>query len=180
MALAIPEKWVDIGVKYHFTHCGNMTDEEVLELYELMKAEGSIELVFYNEKDYSAEAWLRFIRSGQCWAVRCMHSDGSIVGVWWLTSFLGRAAMAHFCMLGSGSFNEKVAVGQQSIHWLANLGIVDSLYAITPCTYRHVSPFLKAIGFDRIWQLKGACDLVHSGINVAGVINILDIEKYQS
>lgn len=167
-------------VTYKFKHSAFMDGAEVVDAYQAMKNHRVADIVLYDGAITSWQQWLDFARSDMCWMVKCIHPTRGFVGLWWLTGFVGRTAMMHFCVFDVlETFEKKVEMGRQGLQWLYSLGAIDSVYGLTPAPYRHVWPYQDALGLHRVGRLPGACYLSRRGKYVDGVISTLNLaERY--
>lgn len=156
---------------YILTHGSKLSTIQKSRLFSLAVEKGVADVVFYEGQFHSWAGWLQYLRVTNAWLVQCETPEGEVCGFWWLNGYTGKAAQIHFCFWGL-SFDEAVTLGRQSLHWLFGLGEIISVYGMTPKPWRHVFPFIEALGFRRGLELPGACFIKRKDKHVAGVSSV--------
>lgn len=156
--------------KYIFTHKAYMSRSEIEELYDLTVQAGTDAIVFYDGGVTDRVAWADMIERQEAWLVRAQDHTGRVVGFWWLNNYLGKTAMMHFCILRL-THEGSVDIGRATMRYMAELGILESVYGLTPKHYRHVFKFLRELGFEILGDIPGACYLTRKGRYVPGRVS---------
>lgn len=157
---------------YVFTHAAHMGKDEVATLYLMARESGLADVVFYDGDVTDWRGWIEFLRVSQSWLVRVNNTAGKVVGFFWLNGFAGQTAMMHFCIFDSVGFEAAVELGRQSVAYVFRNTEMQSVYGCTPKVYRHVFPFIKALGFKVLGDIPGACYIKRKDKHVPGVVSV--------
>ena len=158
-------------MRYIFEHAAHLPKDEVAQLYPLAKAHSRADIVFYDGVIRDWRSWVDFITDCKAWVVRVRNEQG-IVGFFWLNGYMGRTAMMHFCVFDSMPFEDAVELGRQSVAYVFKHTEMQSVYGCTPRIYRHVFPFIKALGFRILGEIPGACYIKRKDKYVPGVVSV--------
>ena len=162
-------------MRYVFTHKDHMADDELLALYEMIKADATLwKTLWYDGAPRSWSDWKN--RSRDWWLTAVARPDDTTVSVFWLNGYQGRTAQIHFAIFEDHR-EQAVQIGKATMEWLSELGWLHSVYGLTPCTHRHVFPFIEAIGFQIIGRIPGACWIERKQKHVAGVLSVYDFGR---
>lgn len=162
-------------MRYSFTHKDHMADDELLALYEMIRADARIwKYLWYDGAPVSWFDWKDRIRDW--WLASVTGPNDTTVGVFWLNGYQGRTAQIHFAIFEEHR-EQAVQIGKATMQWLSELGWLHSVYGLTPVTHRHVFPFIEAIGFKIIGKLPGACWIERKQKFVDGVASVYDFRR---
>lgn len=163
---------------YKLTHHSELQTHEKANLFNGALENGVDWFVFYDGGVTCWRDWLDYIEDMKCWVVQCEHPEKGVIGFWWLNTYVGKSAMIHFCHWQM-SLAEMLDLGRQSMQWLADTKIFDSVYGITPKPYRNVMPYMEKLGFEITGEIPGACHILRYKKYVPGIVSVLDLkEKY--
>lgn len=162
-------------MSYSFTHKDHMADDELLALYEMIKSDATLwKTLWYESYGLTKSGFLKCVEDW--WLASVTGPNDTTVGVFWLNGYQGRTAQIHFAVF-EGHRDEAVQIGKATMNWLCELGWLHSVYGLTPCTHRHVFPFIEAIGFKIVGKLPGACWVERKQKYVAGVLSVYDFGR---
>lgn len=162
-------------MRYSFTHKDHMADDELLALYEMIRADARIwKYLWYDGAPRSWFDWKDRIE--KWWLASVIGPNDTTVGVFWLNGYQGRTAQIHFAIFEEHR-EQAVQIGKATMQWLSELGWLHSVYGITPATHRHVFPFITALGFEIKGRLPGACWVERKQKHVDGVISVYDFGR---
>lgn len=163
-------------MNYRFDHIDHLTNDEILELYIEASKHGVADIVFYDKDINCPITWFEYLKRTKAWLVRVVDENEEIAFFWWLTDFQGKTACIHFCNWKLTK-DECVEASKQSLKWLYDLGHFKSLWGCTPKIYRHVFPYIKAIGFEVVGEMQEVCYMVRKGKYLDAKISLLNLKK---
>lgn len=170
--------------------CGAEEHRLRAEPFWLMQDCGLDRIIFHDSADQATISdWRRVTAPGIAWLVRVHDNDAVVIdangnrpalaAVAWLNSWIGRSAMVHFAVFRPWR-EEAVHIGRSFLHWAFGTGCIDSLYGVTPKTYRHALEFVQRLGFHAETALPGACHLARQERHVPGIISICTPETLEA
>jgi hypothetical protein len=162
-------------MSYVFWHKDHMTGEQIEEIFNLIQKEpGLSRTIWHTHEPIDSKAWVELV--ADWWFVRVASADDRTVGTFWLNGYQGRTAQIHFAIFDEYR-HEAVQIGKATMQWLDELGWLHSVYGLTPVTFRHVFPFIEAIGFDIVGRLPGACWIRRKQKHVDGIVSVYDFGR---
>ena len=128
----------------------SVADEKIVALYHELDAEGSIDLVFRDGMQASAE-FLAFLKNPQQIPV-LQVLDRQVVGVAWLNQVVGNSAQTHFLLTKACWGGHNVEMGHRVVkYWFSFPGadgpLLDVLLGNTPARLKLATRFIKRLGF---------------------------------
>lgn len=158
-----------------FTHKDYMTPEELVALYESVKARPLLmRTVWYEGQLAGPQTWLNWTKS--MWLVRVDYDNGETGGFFWLDAFCGRTARIHFAIYDEYQ-QDAMTLGHAVMNWLQEYGWLYSVYGVTPVVYRHVIPFIEALGFQILGKVPGACFMERKNKHIDAVVSVYTFRR---
>lgn len=125
------------------------------EPWEAMEREHLTRAVLWNTLTPGPGDWLSLVDPSRTFLG--LARDGkNLAGAFWVIP-MGRCGTVHFVMFRRWRA-DRVNLGRQAVRFIFDTWPVDSLAAVFPAPYRHLYPFVEALGF-RLWteRLPLAC-----------------------
>jgi len=133
------------------------TDSEIVDIYNRMKANDTVDGVFIDEQIVSADDFLRVMKYGENHLYLVLDDD-RIVAFFWLNRFEGKTARLHFGFLDLGR-KDKVDIGKQCVEEVLALTdnmneyVFDMLIGVTPISNKAACKYVQAVGLKKIGVL---------------------------
>lgn len=154
--------------------CSIVAPENCLPLYTAMQAEGLIPIVFY-DSPVDTENFMELMAHSIMLRVEV---QGILMAAAWLRDVQGEAASLHFCFFKAGR-GHAVELGRAALRYVFSISNLQSLYGLTPKTYRATVRFAQAVGANILGEVAGACVLHHRGRRIVpGVIITFNRKEY--
>ena len=133
------------------------TAEQRREPWEAMEREGLTRAVLWNTTRPTLYDWLTLVDPAHTF-LGLVHADGSLAGAFWVLP-MGLSGTVHFAMFRCWR-HEQVFIGVESVRFIFYTWPLESLLATFPAPYRHLYPFITALGF-KLWpeRLPRACHM---------------------
>ena len=161
-------------MQYKFTHKTQLRGDQFKLMYERMKNDVTLwKALWYDGPPESYEDW---IWRNETWWLALVENGKEPVGFFWLNGYMGRTAQIHFAIFEECR-QDSVQIGKAALAWLDELGWLHSVYGLTPATHRHVFPFIKALGFQILGNVPGACWVERKNKYVDGVASVYDFRR---
>lgn len=125
--------------------------------WERMKEERLERVVLWHRACPVQEDWLALVNPEQ--TLSALARDGEeLAGALWMQPS-GLCGVVHFVMFRRWRA-DRVNLGRQAVRWIFDTWPLTALAAVFPAPYRHLYPFLRALGFT-LWpeRLPGACPM---------------------
>lgn len=156
---------------YHFSMA---SPEECGCIYDAMQEENLLKTVIY-DGTLSRDGFINMLQQGIAFLVR---RQGKLLAAAWLLDMRGATACLHFCFFKAGRAQAAQA-GRQCLQHIFRSCALQSLYGITPKSYRAAVRYAAQVGGDIIGEVPGACVLHHWGGRVVpAVISIFNRKEY--
>lgn len=125
------------------------------EPWEAMEREGLTRAVLWNAPAPALRDWLALVDPSRT-LLGLARDDGRLAGAFWVIP-MGRCGTVHFVMFRPWR-SDRVNLGRQAVRFIFEAWPVDALAAVFPAPYRHLYPFVEALGFS-LWpeSLPLAC-----------------------
>ena len=142
---------------------GDLTRDDLITIWGLLKAEGLVEIFFHDGGIATLNAFLRSAMAPELWFYAARRK-GEFIGLGMINGFSssGNTAYAHlvsFACGREGSFRE---AGRLWFDGLARAGI-ETLIAVLPACYRGARRFAQDFDFKEQLRLPGALHLARGG-----------------
>ncbi len=141
---------------------GDLTGEDMLVLWGLLKAERLVDVFFH---DGAVRDYAEFIRYARCngWFY-AVKRDGAFIGIGVVNDFTssGNTAFAHFCTFKGGRDGSFAVAARLWFAGLAEAGL-DTLIAVLPHCYRASRKWAEDLGFKPVLVAPRALRLVRGG-----------------
>lgn len=137
-------------------------DSYIMEMFDKMERDGTIEMVFFDGGVKTREEFLSFVRRPgiQLYEVSVKDSDVP-VGFIWMEMFTKRTAFGHFCAF-SEYWGDAYKIGHEILVILMSMRnsagdyVLDAIYGFTPIDNTLALGALEAAGFKRAGILPNA------------------------
>lgn len=157
--------------KYHFSMA---SPEECACIYDAMQAENLLKTVIY-DGELSREEFVAMLQQGIAVLVR-QHKK--LLAAAWLLDMRGATACLHFCFFKAGRA-EAPHAGRQCLQHIFRACALQSLYGITPKSYRAAVRYAAQVGGNIMGEVPGACVLHHRGGRVVpAVVSTFNRKEY--
>lgn len=148
--------------EYRFTVAN--TPELRRKPWEKMEAEGLTRAILWNRARPALYDWLE-LTSPATTLTGLAFDDGrcgDLAGALWVIPS-GRCGTVHFVMFRDWR-EDKVRLGREAVRWIFATWPLEALLAAFPAPYRHLYPFMDALGFTA-WpeRLPKACPMPAAG-----------------
>lgn len=158
-----------------FHHKVHLTDEALKGVYATIMAESALaSALWYDGLPENYADWRARV-VGQ-WLVLVTDEAMTPQGVFWLDGYMGRSAQIHFAIYEAAR-PKAGDIGRATLAWLGEQNWLQSVYGVTPATHRHVFPFLRALGFQILGRVAGACWIERKQQYVPGVVSAYDFRR---
>lgn len=128
--------------------------------WEKMEAEGLTRTVLWNCARPTLYDWLELVSPSHTLMGVALDDDrcGEMAGALWVIPS-GRCGTVHFVMFRDWR-EDRVRLGREAVRWIFRTWPLEALLAAFPVRYRHLYPFMDALGFD-LWpeRLPKACPM---------------------
>ena len=140
-----------------YTHQNYLDYDDLLDIYETMRKEGSYSRMYVDGAFATANQWIDYIR-GRCWLVRMTEDSGEPFAVFWLDGFNGSVAMFHYFVYRRAWGRTTGYILKELFAWLKdNIGdTVFNLIGYTPKSNRLAVRMLKRAGFEIKFEIEEA------------------------
>lgn len=162
----------------HPFHPGPVTDAELDTVWETLRSNRLVPVVFHDGGVRSASGLRRLLAPRRAWCY-LVQAGATPLALCWLNDFSGRAARIHFCVLPSG-LPRAVEIGRTVVRFLLTAPspaghpapyLLDTLVGLTPAPYRHALEFVARLGFRRAAAIPGGTMLLRpSGPRVCDAV----------
>ena len=132
-------------------------DSEILDIYNRMKANNTVDGVFLDEQITTATDFLRAMKYGEN-HLYLVLDDERVVAFFWLNRFEGKTARLHFVFLDLDR-KDKVDIGKQCVGEImaltdnTNEYVFDMLIGVTPIANEPACRYVQAVGLKKIGVL---------------------------
>lgn len=125
--------------------------------WEAMEREGLTQAVLWNTTRPTLYDWLTLVDPSRT-LLGLARDNGRLAGAFWVIP-MGLSGTLHFMML-RGWRHESERIGLEAVRFIFDTWAFDSLLATFPAPYRHLYPFISALGFT-LWpeRLPMACHM---------------------
>lgn len=160
-----------------FTRAQDLSPEEMLLLYGLLKDENLLQIFFHDCEHMSFNDFLSYARSPDIWFY-AVKNKGLMAGFIALNNFSssGTSAFLHACSFNTCRGQLAVDGMKEFLLWLGKHSPLQSVVALIPKPYRAARKLVEACGFNEVASLPQAMRLHRDGKskNVDGCLNILN------
>lgn len=135
------------------------TAEQRREPWEAMEHENLTRAILWNTTHPTLYDWLTLVDPARTF-LGLARDNGRLAGAFWVIPIGLRSGTVHFMMLRDWR-HESARIGLEAVRFIFDtFPLVDSLLATFPATYRHLYPFVEALGFT-VWpeRLSMACHM---------------------
>ena len=159
---------------------GDLSSEDLLVLWGLMRAECLVEIFFHDGSVRNAEAFLEYARDGRQWfygAKRAGEWFGFIVTNGFSNS--GKTAFSHFLVFENGRRGDSPFIARQHYKALMKDAELLTLVGAIPAKYRWAVKFAKHMGYVEKMRIPEAFLLKREDGDVLSdaVVTQLDLRR---
>lgn len=155
------------------------SDSFIMELYDRMVEEGTVEVTLYSGNITTREEYLKAIKYGlnKLWIVL---KDDELVGMIWLNNFADRSADIHACMFKDAWGRYTVGPSKYALNQLLNTPnaegeyTLDTLVGKIPVENQHMVRFSKKVGMSVVGIIPMAMYNGKTGKSVDCVITYIN------
>lgn len=128
--------------------------------WEKMEAEGLTRTVLWNCARPTLYDWLELVSPSRTLTGVALADGrcGDVAGALWVLPS-GLCGTVHFVIFRDWR-EDKVRLGREAVRWIFRTWPLEALLAAFPARYRHLYPFMDALGFE-LWpeRLPKACPM---------------------
>lgn len=144
-------------------------------IYDAMCAEELLPIVFYDDKAPSRQEFLDIMQDS---VAITMMRDNTLLAAAWLRDVHVATASLHFCFFAAGRW-DAVTLGRGCLEHIFRVSPLQSLYGVTPKSYRAAVRYISAVGGFVLGYVDGACKLHHRGGRVVpAVVSTYNRKEY--
>jgi len=146
-----------------------MSDEDVTDLYDQLKEEGSLRWLFFSNECKSFEEFLRLVRDTKNLFYVVVDMDKKdLVSVFWLNNRTSVNFSVHVAFF-KNYFGESVGISKEVLVWLfKEIDFLESLLCFIPETNRLANRFVERVGWVKAGTIPKLIRDVKTSNIVAG------------
>ena len=118
--------------------------------WQAMEEEGLARAVLWNSTHPSRDDWLSLTDPSRA-LLGLARENGRLAGAFWVLP-MGLCGTVHFVMFRAWRA-DRVHLGRQALRFMFDTWPLEALLAVFPAPYRHLPPFLEALGFT-LWPQR--------------------------